>query len=103
MAALYVTTLIDHLLHTVVNNFMVDLAAISCGGVCCSECFFHPSLLIWQGLRGLFTFVQAEKEAGILNNNSLGVQEGAMTNPEVYLCQTKMTDVVDVLYVNIVT
>jgi hypothetical protein len=38
--------------------------------------FFHPYPYIWQDLRGLFTSVQARKEVGRSNKNSLGVQKG---------------------------
>jgi hypothetical protein len=46
--------------------------------------FFLPSSHIWQGLKRLFTSAQAKK-GGRRNNNSFGVQEGAVTTSEEYL------------------
>jgi hypothetical protein len=38
--------------------------------------FFHASQCTWQDLRVLFTTVQARKEVGRSNKNSLGVPKG---------------------------
>jgi hypothetical protein len=62
---LYSATIPDYLFNTLLDDFVVDLAAISCGhskrAVCLLGMFLLPSSHVCQGLKRLFTSVQAKK------------------------------------------
>jgi hypothetical protein len=88
---LYIHTVIDYLLHALLNDFMVDLAMVfskhSKHEVLPLGVFLHPSPHILQGLGGLDLFILPKQKKGVcrFKNNSLGVQEEAVMTPWVYL------------------